>query len=755
MKKPLYSWVRPWARRWARPWARLALAQLAFAALVLLGCSGQWSFDESWSFEFGDDTERGPRPAETSTPRPGDSRPLALPRPTTGVARPLPHEADPVPTPNLAQLDTAAQLAHVIVPPRDLRELALRLDPDLDAIPLVANEHTPDYALGEELNFWVHNLDTGQNVEISAELVHKTDVAYAWVERGRTVNRAALMQAVDAFSTQAYPPLVEFFGSEWNPGVDNDPRVHILHSAQVGAGIAGYYSSSDQYSRLANPTSNEKEMFYINLSIVPTGNADMLYYETVLAHEFQHMIHWHQDRNEETWLNEGLSEYAQEVAGYPADNEFTGAFANRPQTQLNTWSEEQGGNAPHYGAAYLLVNYFTQRFGEDRTRALVASPTNGIQGFNQVLDEIGAGTADGYGFDGLFADWVVANYAEDPYALGCGSERGCVGPEDARYGYLGLEQLAPALHARHAAYPVDPPSVDLPNYATHYILLEGDAADSTGTVTDVVFHFLGEVDTVLARTDWQTTAAGPARAWWSNRGDDLNPRLTRAFDLRDLPPGTPVELLARMWWEIETDYDYGYIVASTDGENWDILPGTYTSATNGRGDGGNDPTGEVSTGASFGPGYTGRSIELTGTDASTDAGWVVESVDLSPYVGQEVWVRFEYVTDDAVNASGWFVDSVQIPALDYAEDFATSDGGWQSEGWLLTDNRLDQRWLLQVLHLEANRLVELERYTPDAEGRIVVPIAGLGGDHSAVIAISPLTPVTTVPAPYTYHIERE
>ncbi|MCB9160169.1 MAG: immune inhibitor A [Caldilineaceae bacterium] len=67
---------------------------------------------------------------------------------------------------------------------------------------------------------------------------------------------------------------------------------------------------------------------------------------------------------------------------------------------------------------------------------------------------------------------------------------------------------------------------------------------------------------------------------------------------------------------------------------------------------------------------------------------VVEQFDLSAYAGEQVQVRFEYVTDDAVTKSGWFIDDIAIPAIDYATDFEQGADGWESEGWLLTDNRL-------------------------------------------------------------------
>jgi hypothetical protein len=132
---------------------------------------------------------------------------------------------------------------------------------------------------------------------------------------------------------------------------------------------------------------------------------------------------------------------------------------------------------------------------------------------------------------------------------------------------------------------------------------------------------------------------------------------------------------------------------------------------------------------------------------------VVERFDLSRYIGSEIWVRFDYVTDDAVNASGWFIDEIRIPALDYAADFETGSDGWESEGWLLTDNDLAQRWLVQLLRFEDKRLVGLERIAVDEQGRAVIPVPDLDNNHTAVLAISGLTRTTTEPAAYTYSIE--
>ena len=268
-------------------------------------------------------------------------------------------------------------------------------------------------------------------------------------------------------------------------------------------------------------------------------------------------------------------------------------------------------------------------------------------------------------------------------------------------------------------YPVLPYTSTVSNLATDYILLKGD-----DTVT---VNFDGQAHTRLAATQ---PFSGDF-AWWSNRGDDLDTRLTRKFDLRTLSPATPVQMDVAMWWDIEDDYDYAYVLASRDGAKWDVLSGQSTTA--------DDPTGN-----SFGPAYTDSSAEVDGDEPV----WRTESFDLSEYAGEAIWVRFEYVTDDAVNRSGWFIDDIAIPAIDYHANFETGNDGWISEGWLLTDNHLTQRWLLQVMDLKENVLQAVARVPADAAGRAVFDVDGLGDGGTAVLAISGLTPATTEPAEY-------
>ena len=643
---------------------------------------------------------------------PPGSRPLERRQPPTPPAGSN-AAAAPVPGERLAELSTLEQYALLEPPQRDLRDIALRLNPDIGEIPLTVPQRT--YQIGDQEPFWVRNTSTNRAVEITATLVYSTPVAYVWVEDGQPYDKAGIERSIDRFSNITYPDDVNTFGSEWHPGVDNDPRLHILYNTQMGSGVVGYFSGADEYVRPAAPFSNQKEMFYINLEALNSTH-DFSFHDTTLAHEFQHMIHWYMDRGEDLWVNEGLSEYAQDVAEFGGSTLFVTRFAADPDLQLTTWRPVGGNNGPHYGSAYLFMAYLAQRFGRTAITDLVAAPANGMHGVDAALKSAGADIDSKQ----LFADWVVANYADQPAALG---ERG-------RYGYqdLDLPKFQPA--AQYAQYPVAPQSAVVNNFAADYIELAGDG--------DVTFSFQGDTTTQLAAA----TLDGADRAWWSNRADESAARLTRRYDLANLAAGTPLTLTASMWWEIEADYDFGYVMASRDGVHWQILRGKHTAKDN-------------ASGNAFGPGYTG----VSGADPDQRPEWVDEQIDLSAYAGGPLWLQFSYITDDAVNLPGWLVDNVQLagpsgpiaPVEGGAADNEEA-GGWQSEGWLYTDNRLPQSWLVQVLEFDGDTLTAVRAVPVDADGRADVDIEGLGSGRRAVVAISGLAPVTTLPAHYTYSI---
>ncbi|NOH00904.1 MAG: hypothetical protein HND47_02460 [Chloroflexi bacterium] len=210
------------------------------------------------------------------------------------------------------QSSTLETLETTIVPVNDPREIACRLNGICNVPEVMAVDVLPRTA-GDRGEFWVHNLDTNKNNRVTAVLQYVTQHAYFWVQDGVEVDSSEVRALMESFENDIYPTTREFFGSEWSPGIDGDEHIYILYARGLGSSIAGYFSSSDSSHPLVNQYSNAHEMFLFNADNTFLGS-DFTY--GVLAHEFQHMIHWYNDLNETSWLNEGSSELASFINGF-------------------------------------------------------------------------------------------------------------------------------------------------------------------------------------------------------------------------------------------------------------------------------------------------------------------------------------------------------------------------------------------------------------------------------------------------------
>ena len=565
------------------------------------------------------------------------------------------------------------------------------------------------YRVGDREKFWVLDLEPVRSFQVQATLRHVTLRLYLWVQDDLNVPQESLEQSAQIFDERLYPTVRSYFGSERSPGIDNDVRLTVLHARFAGA--TGYFSSSDQYPSALVPYSNQREMFYINPEQAEPGSSA---YEGTLAHEFEHMVHWHADPNEDAWINEGAAELAMYLCGYSRDFRIR-AFADIPDTPLTQWEVQDNRLAVHYGAAFLFMDYLAERFGAEITRDLVACPLNGPASVEAVLQQHGIGLC----FDGLFANWTIANYLSGTgYAT------------TATYGYKDL-----VVHARAertvSTYPAQGDGT-VHQYAADYIEIDPKGQN-------LQLQFVGGGASQNAQGHPMTRlvpnqAHSASQQWWSNRSDNSDMTLTRCFDLGGLSEAT---LQAWLWYDVEEGWDFAYVEASTDGgATWQILPGTQATADN--------PSGN-----SYGPGYTGRS---GATDGTADATWILESFDLSPFVGHQTCIRFEYLTDEAVNGPGFCVDDVRIPELGYSYDAEGSDDGWVAQGFVRTDNALPQRFIVQLIRIGSQVSVEQVGLREDQSA--TVSIDGSGDTQKAVLVVSAVTPCTYEVASYHYELRR-
>jgi PKD repeat protein len=132
-------------------------------------------------------------------------------------------------------------------------------------------------------------------------------------------------------------------------------------------------------------------------------------------------------------------------------------------------------------------------------------------------------------------------------------------------------------------------------------------------------------------------------------------------------------------WDIEWDYDYGYVLISTDGGN------TYTSApsANGYTTPATQNPNAISCQSQYGNGLTGTSGSAQAGTQALDrvlgeyppSDFIPDEFDISSAAGQSAVLRFSYSTDAGLARNGWFIDDLTVTAgseVIYQTDFEDS-----------------------------------------------------------------------------------
>jgi hypothetical protein len=592
-------------------------------------------------------------------------------------------------------------LSQIEVPIADPLSLAERLSGVIDPPEVLALEAQP-IPPGTRQTFWASNVDTDENFRVEAELAYATDHVYFWVDTDVSYDRGDVRELVDRFEQDSYPTTRSFFGSEWSPGVDGDPHLFILYARGLGFSVAGYYSSKDQLAPVVHEYSNGHEMFYLNADTMELRGD---FADGVLTHEFQHMIHFYRDRNEQSWMNEGFSELAAFLGGYDLGGSDY-AYTVDTDITLTYWPSPPDG--AHYGQAFLFLAYVLDRFGAEATRTLVGDTANGLDSIDQLLESLGEYGADGEPIraDEVYRDWATALLLQDG---------------DVAEGQYAIDILGYSLDVgageRIEDCPAEAWQSSVSQYGVDYIQI-----DCSG---EYQLRFSGAPTVEVVPADPHSGEF----AFWSNRGDESDMTLTRAFDLRGVE--APVALSYWVWHDLEEDYDYVYLEASGDGgKTWQIL--RTPSATS------EDPSGN-----SYGWAYNGFS------GGGGQAEWIEETVDLSAFAGSEILLRFEYVTDAAVNGEGFLLDDVQLEAIGYSEDFESGEGGWDAQGFVRLYNLLPQTY--RVVLVTRGDEVQVAELQLDDTQTGSLPLSLSSGEGATLVVIGTARHTWT-PAPYAIDI---
>ena len=198
-----------------------------------------------------------------------------------------------------------------------------------------------------------------------------------------------------------------------------------------------------------------------------------------------------------------------------------------------------------------------------------------------------------------------------------------------------------------------------------------------------------------------------SHVWYSGRGNDFGCSPTGAHnldlalpELASAPAGATVTLEFKSAWDVEWDWDYGFVLTSTNGQDYasQVSANGYTtdsaynpnrieclSALN------NGITGTSGAWQEGEPTVTQARLPEV-TDYTHGAPFLADSYDISELAGEpNAVVRFSYFTDGAFDRPGWFIDDVVVKVNGttvYDSNFEASDeetrlypGGCSADGF--------------------------------------------------------------------------
>jgi hypothetical protein len=395
-------------------------------------------------------------------------------------------------------------------------------------------------------------------------------------------------------------------------------------------------------------------------------------YEGTFAHEYQHLLEYYASPGEFSWINEGLSDYAQSLVGYvdtsipPADPAadghikcFTGYQPPQfggPENSLTLWQDQGGPEILcDYGAAYSFMMYLFDHYGEDFMSALHREDLNGLEGLDKVLDQFGSRKS---GMDTIH-DWAAMMALDAQLDKG----RKLTGGRIADYTSTSLSSSINFANTQAYDSPGAPPN------GSDYVRLRDKNGNPLSAAQLKSISFKGATSLEPTPVEWvsdatppnATTAdttcgavadgSGPA-ALYSGCGENLDRSIVRSVSV----PASGGQLSFDTLYDTEDQWDYGFAQVSTDnGKTWTSLATEDTTTTH-------DPDAV--------PGAVDNLPGLTG-DSGT---WKTEHADLSPYAGKTVLLGFRYITDGGVNEGGFWVRNIDAAGT----TLPTTLDGWQS-----------------------------------------------------------------------------
>ncbi|UCG01301.1 MAG: immune inhibitor A [Candidatus Heimdallarchaeota archaeon] len=362
-------------------------------------------------------------------------------------------------------------------------------------------------------------------------------------------------------------------------------------------------------------------------------------YEATTAHELQHLLHDDHNPEDDLFMNECCSVFAESLCGYGFPWNDINSYLATPDNSLVEWDDQANNDLADYGAVGLWGLYLNDHYGSDFLGNFVKAGIPGIVGLNAALYP--------KTFYEVYHDWRIANlihWGDEIYNY-----------ESIDLNDKDVEQIrvydVPKLPVPWMTGSDFGPTITILGYDTGMTTIKPfgtdyirfDAGKYISKPWTETLNFDGDDTAVVG---WQDIGG----IWWSDNYDLMNTLMVgEAF----VDPADP-RLELTTYWDIEDFWDFGFVQVSLDGGlNWESLANEYTVDVHA----GTHPDIYPNL-----PGLTGWSEEV-----------LTITFDLTGtvYEDKTILFGFRYMTDWYTTYDGWYIFEARVSdeVLDLTVDY--------------------------------------------------------------------------------------
>ncbi|MEO8392159.1 MAG: PDZ domain-containing protein [Chloroflexota bacterium] len=534
------------------------------------------------------------------------------------------------------------------------------------------------------------------------------------------------------------------------PDVDNDPHLFILYGANLAVTLGASVNLLDSLPVEYAPYSNQHEMIYVNTTSFPDGTSlDDSSFIGVLTRAVYRWIINYNVPTQATWLTETLNWWLfLQFQQTKIDDDSLTQYLQASDTPLNFAYPQ----AATVAVQQLFLGYFLQRYGSAPFLDLFLQPGKGMSALDTVLsdhqitDPVTGAPVTGRA---AFADFVLANGLNFAFGDGRYVESAVPLPNNASAAGAVLDPQTPlpnlsvnqfgAEYLRYTNAGTQPETVSLSFTGSPTVkrLLMPKSSDPTNS-----FYWSGSdanADATLTRTvdlsavskatltfdawyefssDWNygyvSISTDDGKTWKplsassstvSNaHGASYGPGFTEISNPAKPHPfptmgviidsdGITIRDVAADSAGAKAGIQTGDQIIGYDHHEWRDTPDVIGLLEN------------------YSPGdtlqlYIQRAQERLDVPVVLGAhptrvyvpppSWLPQTVDVTPYAGKVVQLRFEEIMLAGFEDGGFAVDNLAIPEIGWTDDASGDLSGWTVSGWQQINNLLPQYWIVQA-----------------------------------------------------------